>query len=158
MRRKAHALVMAGTLWALAKSPAMAAGVVTDDSVKLQDLTVEPPPGYRLFQDGFDAETAFAGFAAGDARVVLYVRRGVGFDARRVFANGARIVKDAVAVTLGRHEWSVLETEKTTAEAGTAHTAAFWATFRGNSYFGYATAATAVAARAAAQTFLAAID
>ena len=134
---------------------------LADGKTRLNALTFVPPSGFSVAQQAQTDGIVLVGLVKGTDYVNVYSRQATGLTTSTIFVNGAKITTPEATKHYGSYDWKVIETTKTVAaglpHAGTVFVFGFLMEKAGISYYGYAKAQSAAAARADGEALLNAV-
>lgn len=137
IHRIAMALAVLSAIPALAITPNRA--LDNEGYVTLQDVRFQIPAGWSMHQDALSQGTVVMGFHRNEDYVNLYVTSDASADIKGMFGHDAKILSENTEA-IGPLSWKTLVTSRALSARDTNFVKGFWATFHGNTYYGYAKA------------------
>lgn len=126
--------------------------------LKVNDLSLQIPPGMQLSQNGAAGGTVFLAFTAGDEKnVTLYSRPAPAPSLETLFACKSRVEQGDISKKVGNHTWRMLESSKANGKT-TWYVTGFLLEQGGFVYYGYARSKSQESARAHVNALLEVID
>lgn len=151
-------LALSGQVVRASEAGSLKAALVRSSEVRVQDLRLKMPKGWKLSQEFKSEEQMVFGFVQGQAYLNLYVRPAGSIDLNSIFVNRSKIVRDWRLQNHGGFTWRVLDTGRTMHNSHDGFEfrsiSAFMTEHQGHLYYGYAVAEKAKDASAMAAEFL----